>query len=159
MKALARLITAVWFGSAAFLLFIAAPSAFRASDSATNAANVVGAMLGGWHYIAVVAPIALLVIEWRRARSAVIAVIFAGVIFAACEVAIDLHIRSIRNASPVPISSLSRNDPVRRRFGMFHGVSSLLLIAQVIAGGVATVVIERDEPVILRREDGEGSVE
>jgi len=138
------LITAVWFGSAAFLLCIAAPSAFRASDSATNAANVVGAMLGGWHYIALSAPILLLLIEWRRARGAVIAVVFAGVLFAAAEVAIDLHIRTIRRTSVVPISSLSRNDPVRRKFGMFHGVSSLLLIAQVIAGGIATVVIERE---------------
>ena len=138
------MITAVWFGSAAFLLFIAAPSAFRASDSATNAANVVGAMLGGWHYIALAAPILLLVIEWRRARGAVIAIVFAGVIFAAAEVAIDLEIRTIRTTSIVPISSLSRNDPVRRKFGMFHGVSSMLLIVQVIAGGIATVVIERE---------------
>jgi len=139
------LTTAVWFGSAAFLLCIAAPAAFRASDSATNAANVVGAMLGGWHYIAIVAPILLLVIEWRRARGAVIAVVFAGVVFAATEVAIDLHIRTIRRTSIVPISSLSRNDPIRREFGMFHGVSSMLLIAQVIVGGVATVVIERND--------------
>ena len=135
----------MWFGSAAFLLFIAAPSAFRASDSATNAANVVGSMLGGWHYIALAAPIFLLIIEWRRARGAVIAIVFAGVVFAAVEVAIDLHIRTIRQTSIVPISSLSRNDPVRRRFGMFHGISSLLLIAQVIAGGIATIVIERND--------------
>ena len=136
----------MWFGSAAFLLFIAAPAAFRASDTATNAANVVGAMLGGWHYIAVLAPVALLAIEWRRARGGVIAVIFAGVLFAAMEVAVDFQIRAIRNASAVPISSLSRQDPVRRRFGLLHGVSSLLLIAQVIAAAAGTIAIERDPP-------------
>ena len=103
-------------------------------------------MLGGWHYIALLAPIALLVIEWRRARGGVIALVFAGVVFAAAEVAIDLRIREIRNASIVPISALSRSDPVRRRFGMYHGVSSLLLLAQVVAGAAATVVIERDPP-------------
>ena len=148
----------MWFGSAAFLLFVAAPAAFRATDSTTNAANVVGAMLDGWHYIALLAPIALLVVEWRRARSGVILLIFTGVIFAATEVAIDLQIRSIRNASPVPISSLSRRDPLRRKFGLLHGVSSLLLIAQVMIGAAATVAIERDSRVILRREDAEGPV-
>lgn len=101
-------------------------------------------MLSGWHYIALVAPIALLAIEWRRARGGVIALVFAGVLFAAMEVAIDLRIRALRNESPVPISALSRRDPLRRKFGMMHGVSSLLLVAQVIVGAAATVVIERD---------------
>jgi len=101
-------------------------------------------MLGAWHYLALLAPIALLVIEWRRARSGVIVLVFAGVLFAAVEVAIDLQIRAIRNNSLVPISSLTRQSPLRRKFGMLHGVSSLLLIAQVIVGAAATVAIERD---------------
>ena len=101
-------------------------------------------MLSGWHYIALLAPIALLAIEWRRARSGVIALVFAGVLFAAMEAAIDLRIRALRNESPVPIGALSRQDPLRRKFGMMHGVSSLLLVAQVIVGAAATVVIERE---------------
>jgi len=133
----------LWFGSAAFLLAVAAPSAFRASESPSSAANVVGAMLGGWHYIAVLAPIALLAIEWRRARGFVIAVVFAGVLFAALEVAIDFRIRAIRAASPVPISSLDSHDPIRRRFGLLHGISSLALLAQVLIAAGATVAIER----------------
>jgi uncharacterized protein DUF4149 len=135
-------IVSLWFGSAAFLLFVAAPAAFRASDSSTNAANVVGAMLGGWHYIALIAPLALLAIEWRRARGAVIAVVFAGVLFAATEAAIDLQIRALRASSPVPITALQKSDPLRRRFGMLHGVSSLALIVQVIIAAAATIAIE-----------------
>jgi len=104
-------------------------------------------MLGAWHYLALGAPILLLMIEWRRARGAVIAVIFAGVMFAAFEAGIDLKIRAIRNASPVPISELSRQDPVRRQFGMLHGVSSLALVVQVLIAGISTVVIERDTSV------------
>jgi hypothetical protein len=134
----------LWFGSAAFLLIIAAPAAFRASESPVSAANVVGAMLGGWHYIAVLAPIALLAIEWRRARGFVIAIVFAGVLFAALEVAIDFRIRAIRAASLVPISSLSRLDPVRRRFGLLHGISSMALLAQVIIAAGATIAVERE---------------
>jgi hypothetical protein len=133
----------LWFGSAAFLLVIAAPAAFRASESPASAANVVVAMLSGWHYIAVLAPIALLAIEWRRARGFVIAAVFAGVLFAALEVGLDFQIRAIRSASPVPISSLSRLDPVRRRFGLLHGISSMVLLAQILIAASATVAIER----------------
>jgi len=125
-------------------MFVAAPAAFRASDSPTNAANVVGAMLTGWHYIALLAPILLLLIEWRRARGAVIALVFAGVLFAALEVALDLRVRAVRAASVVPISSLQRNDPVRRRFGLLHGMSSLSLAMQILIAAAATVAIERD---------------
>jgi len=42
------------------LLAIAAPAAFRAAGSPTTAANVVGAMLDGWHYIAIALPVILL---------------------------------------------------------------------------------------------------
>ena len=110
-------------------------------------------MLSGWHYLGLLAPIALLAVEWRRARAGVIALVLAGVLFAAAQVAIDLRIRSIRTMSPVPISSLSRSDPLRRRFGLLHGVSSLALVAQVLIGAAATVVIEREVRVIPRRED------
>jgi hypothetical protein len=137
----------LWFGSAAFLLGIAAPAAFRASDSATNAANVVGAMLRGWHYVALLAPIALLTIEWRRARNGVIALVFAGVMFAAFEAAIDLRIRTIRASSPVPISSLDPRDPIRRRFGLMHGVSSLALVVQILIAAGATVAIEKSDTI------------
>src|SRR5437763_1269573 len=153
MKALARLITALWFGSSAFLLFVAAPAAFRASDTPTNAANVVGAMFSAWHYLGLLAPVALLAVEWRRARGGVIALVFAGVLFAAMEATIDLRIRAIRNASIVPISALSRSDPVRIRFGLLHGVSSFMLLVQLLIAGAATVVIEGEEFVITKRED------
>jgi hypothetical protein len=54
-----------------------------------------------------------------------------------------LRIRNIRAKSPVPISELSREDPLRRQFGRLHGVSSLLLLMQVVAAGVA-LAMDRD---------------
>jgi hypothetical protein len=134
---LTRFIHALWLGSGAFLMLIAAPAAFRAAPNSTVAANVVGAMLGRWHYLALAAPIALLLLDWRRARTHVLAVVFLAVILAAAQVSADLRIRSIRESSDVPISTLSRQDPLRRQFGMLHGVSSLLLLAQVVCAGVA----------------------
>lgn len=60
----------------------------------------------------------------------------------------------MRMESPVAISALPREHPLRRRFGLLHGVSTLLLIAQVVAAGAVVVV---DEPVMLSRKDDEAS--
>ena len=133
---IARFIHAIWLGSGVFLI-LAAQAAFRAAPNSTVAADVVGAMLARWHYIALMAPLALLALEWRRARSAVLIVIFVGVVLAAAQAMVDLRIRTIRQSSVIPMSELSREDPLRRRFGRLHGVSMLLLLLQVVAAGVA----------------------
>ncbi|MBK5260142.1 MAG: hypothetical protein JJE51_11155 [Thermoanaerobaculia bacterium] len=136
-QVLTRFIHALWLGSGAFLMLIAAPAAFRAAPNSTAAANVVGAMLGRWHYLAIAAPLVLLILDWRRARTHVLVVVFIALLFAAAQIGADMRIRSIRQSSDVPISSLSRQDPLRRQFGMMHGISSLLLLAQVLCAGVA----------------------
>jgi len=141
MQVIARLIHAFWLGSGAFLIFVAAPAAFRALSNPVTAANVVGAMLNRWHYIGLTAPLILLALEWRRARVAVLSIIFAAIVLAAAQVMVDMRIRSMRENSVVPISELSRQDPLRRRFGLLHGVSSMLLLGQVIA---AAAVVVRD---------------
>jgi hypothetical protein len=96
-------------------------------------------MLGAWHYIAIALPAILLAIEWRRARALMVIILFTGIVFGATQIAVDLRIRAIRQSSIVPIGSLPHNDPIRRRFGVLHGISSILLLAQVIvaAGAVA----------------------
>jgi len=133
----------LWFGGAAFLLVAAAPAAFSAAPNAMAAADVVGAMLMRWHYLALIAPLILLGLQWRQPRVWMIAVLFAALLFAAAEAMIDVRIRAMRVASPVPISSLSRQHPLRRRFGLLHGVSSLLLLAQVLLAGAAVAGTER----------------
>ena len=133
---MARFIHAIWLGSGVFLV-LATQAAFRAASSPTAAATFVGALLGRWHYIALAAPIALLALEWRRARTTILIIIFAGVVFAAAQVMVDLRIRSIRASSAVPISELSRQDPIRRQFGRLHGISTMLLLAQIAMAGMA----------------------
>ena len=142
---IARFVHALWLGSGLFLI-LAAQAAFRAAPNSTVAADVVGAMLGRWHYIALFAPLALLALEWRRARTAVLLVIFAGVLFAAAQAMVDLRIRQIRATSRVPVSEMSRQDPVRRAFGRLHGISMMLLLAQVIAAGAAVLLDSVDRP-------------
>jgi hypothetical protein len=96
-------------------------------------------MLAAWHYIALVLPLLLLALEWRRARAAVMTVLSVAILMAAVQVLTDLRIRAIRAESPVPITELARSNPIRRRFGLLHGISSLLLLGQVLlaAGAVA----------------------
>ncbi|HUR83387.1 MAG TPA: hypothetical protein VM733_21695 [Thermoanaerobaculia bacterium] len=116
---------------------LAASAAFRSSPNPTTAADVVGAMLARWHYIAIAAPLLLLGLELRQARRWVLIVIFAGLVLAAAQAFVDLKIRNIRATSRVSISELDRSDPVRRKFGALHGVSMLLLLLQAVtAAGV-----------------------
>ncbi|HEV7488685.1 MAG TPA: hypothetical protein VGQ65_23675 [Thermoanaerobaculia bacterium] len=139
--AITRLIQATWLGSGVFLL-LTASAAFNAASNTTDAANVVGAVLVRWHYIALLAPLALMFLEWRRSRPIMLMILFVAVLLASFQGLIDTRIRMIRGSSPVPISSLSSDDPLRRQFGMLHGMSSLLLIGQVIAA--AAVVATRE---------------
>jgi hypothetical protein len=139
--AITRLIQALWLGSGVFLL-LTASAAFNAASNTTDAANVVGAVLTRWHYIALLAPLALMFLEWRRSRPIMLVILFVAVLFASFQALLDTRIRMIRGSSLVAISSLSSDDPVRRQFGMLHGMSSMLLIGQVIAA--AAVVASRE---------------
>jgi hypothetical protein len=139
--AITRLIQAIWLGSGVFLL-LTASAAFNAASNTTDAANVVGAVLVRWHYIALLAPLALMFLEWRRSRPIMLMILFVAVLFASFQGLLDTRIRMIRESSLAPISSLSSSDPLRRQFGMLHGMSSLLLIGQVIAA--AAVVATRE---------------
>ncbi len=152
---IARFIHAIWLGSGLFLIAVAAPAAFRAAPSTTIAADIVGVMLARWHYIGLIAPLLLLILDWRRGRAYVLAIVFVAIVLAAGQAATDLRIRSIRASSPVPISELSNVNPIRRQFGRMHGISSLLLLMQVVAAGAALAMDREaypspDRPVTQR---------
>lgn len=146
---LTRLIAALWLGSA-FFLMLAASAAFRAAPNSTTAADVVGAMLNRWHYIALAAPLILFGLELRHARKVVLIALFVAIVLAAAQAFVDLRIRTIRNTSVTPISELAKDDPVRRKFGALHGVSMLLLLLQTISAAVV-VASEGERPA---RPDG-----
>ncbi len=139
--AITRLIQAIWLGSGVFLM-LSASAAFSAASNTTDAANVVGAILTRWHYIALFAPLLLMFLEWRRSRPVMLVVLFMAILFASFQALLDTRIRMMRTESFAPISSLPHDDPVRKRFGMLHGISQLFLLGQVIAAG--TAVATRD---------------
>jgi hypothetical protein len=93
----------------------------------------------------------MMLLEWRRARASVQVVLFMAIILASLQALADTRIRTIRNDSAAPISSLSPEDPVRRRFGLLHGISSMLLVAQVLAAAAVVVMSDgRDDPLPAR---------
>jgi MbtH protein len=125
---------------------LAASAAFRIAPNPAVAADVVGSMLARWHYIALAAPLLLFAIELQRVRRVVLIVLFIALVLAAVQSLVDLRIRTIRLLSPVAISSLDRNHPVRKKFGALHGASMLLLLLQTIAAaGVVAAKSKRDE--------------
>ena len=126
-----------------FLIAVAAPAAFRASPSATDAAAVVGAMLTRWHYIALFSPLLLFALEWKRNRAMVIALLFAALTFAAAQGMVDLRIRGIRESVPYGVSTLDADDPRRRAFGMLHGLSMLLMATQVLSAAAVVLLNAR----------------
>lgn len=134
---------AAWLGSGAFLMLVAAPSAFRNAPDSAMAGNIVGSMLDRWHYVAIFAPALLLIAEWRKERlrrTAPVLLLVAALLFASLQVLADVRVHGIRAASPVPIGMLSKSDPVRKRFGMLHGVSSGLMLAQLLVAAGLIVV-------------------
>ena len=138
----ARLIQGLWFGSAAFLL-IAASAAFRAASSPTEAADVVGALLTRWHYISLFAPLTLMLMEWRRSRPAILLTLFLAIVLASGGAILDTRIRVLRIESAFPMNERSHDDPVRRRFGMMHGLSSAMLLLELLLAG-ATIAMDDD---------------
>ena len=129
---------------------LAASAAFRAAPNATAAADVVGAMLNRWHYIALAAPLVLFALELRRSRRFALIVLFVALLLAAAQVVVDLQIRAMRTSSPVAISSLDRNHPARKRFGALHGASMALLLLQAIVAAMVVAAREKkkEEPTM-----------
>ena len=149
MRTFMLLVAALWFGGGAALMFFAAPSAFQASPDRATAANVVAAILMRWHYLALVAPVLLLINEWVRGftSNGRLIVLVGAIILAIAQTAVDLKIRAIRASSPVPISSLDRSDPVRKKFGALHGASTILMLLNVVCAGVALTRMGESEGV------------
>lgn len=146
-ESIESLVVAAWFGGGLFLLAVAAPAAFDQAPTRTIAGNVVGQMLGRWHYVALAVPLVLLVALWKRGRlgeGSRALLLSAALILAAGQSMVDLRIRAIRASMTTAVDQLPPGDPERRRFGMLHGVSSLLFAMQVAAAG-AVVAIRRGE--------------
>jgi MbtH protein len=150
---LKRLLAALWFGSAAFVM-LAASAAFRVAPTPVVAADVVGALLTRWHYIALIVPLVLFALELRRVRFGVLVLLFIAIVFASMQGFADVRIRSIRASSDIPISYLSRRNPLRREFGVLHGISSGLLLLQALVAAAVVMSKPREEEEEVMEDNG-----
>jgi hypothetical protein len=123
---------------------LAASAAFKAAPNPTAAADVVGAMLARWHYLGLACPLLLFGLEMRRARRLALVLLFLAVMLAAAQSFVDLRIRTIRWEAPAPISSLPVSHPMRRTFGMLHGISMSLLVVQALLAASVVAAKPRD---------------
>ena len=142
------LILTLWLGGGLAIMLIGAPAAFAGSPDRSAAAGVVGIMLRRWHYLSLFLPAALLVFEWRHgfAHNARVLFLVAAILLSVSQVAVDARIHSMRASSLTSISELAPTDPYRRHFGMLHGISSLLMLVQLVAaaGVLWTLASPRD---------------
>lgn len=140
-KRVARaLILAIWFGGGLALAAIAAPAAFKGSPDSAAAASIVTILLSQWHWIAISSPLVLLLTGDRRSRRVwqgmLLVLIMAGAL-AVSQAGLDHSVHKLRADSRIPISSLAKTDPVRKKFGMLHGASSMLMAFQILLAGIA----------------------
>ena len=100
-------------------------------------------MLTRWHYVALLAPLLLFALEWRRNRPLVVSLLFSALILGATQGMVDLRIRAIRELAPRGMGMLDPDDPLRRHFGMLHGISMTLIALQVLLAGIVVLMNAR----------------
>lgn len=140
------LLLAIWIGTGTAIILIGAPAAFANSPDRSTAANIVGAMLHRWHYLALLIPAVLLIVEWRSGlhQTSRVMLLVAALLLATGQIAIDAKVHAMRQNSLTPISELAEDDPYRRRFGMLHGISSMIMLVHVVIGAcVMWSLVER----------------
>lgn len=147
MVSVIRLITlALWFGGGLFLAAVGTPAAFAGAPDRLTAGNIAGLMLSRWHYVSLIAPAILLVLEWpegfrRTARTVLLVVAIAA---AAAQTGVDLRLRAMRASVPGGVSSLESGDPLRRQFGALHGVSATLFGIELLCALSILVITGRE---------------
>lgn len=135
MLAIIRLVLlSVWFGGGVFLAAVGTPAAFAGAPDRVTAGSIAGMMLSRWHYVSLLAPALLLVLEFPEGfrRTTRIALLVVAIAAAAAQTGVDLKLRNMRANSAIGISNLPEGDPTRRTFGMLHGVSAGLFSIELL---------------------------
>lgn len=148
----ARLVpAALWLGGAAFFSFAVAPSAFAVLPTRDLAGAVVARTLAVVNVGGAVVGL-LLLLTWpfgrglvRRAALWAEAVALAVVTLAsvAGHWLVAARMRELRARMGAPIDLLPADDPLRVAFNDLHGYSVAALIAGMLAGLVALLLIAR----------------
>ena len=132
--ALRNLALAVFFGGGLSTVF-ATRAIFRIADSRKQGGHFSGAVLRSFQLVRVAAYVAL-ALSTRFVHGSLAAPLALGALFVV-ETFIDRHLRKLRAQIGGSTEGLDPKDPRRKQFGLLHGVSVLLLMAQTLVAAVA----------------------
>ncbi|MBX5484349.1 MAG: DUF4149 domain-containing protein [Myxococcaceae bacterium] len=141
VRYLFRLLVGVWVGGLLCFGAIVAPALFQVLTP-EQAAHVVRRVLPAIDAYALVAGGLLLILAFvhdgvpRSWPQRIRAVLLIGMTACAALSAgwVTPEMDELRTRANDSISSLPREDPIRREFGKLHGVSSALALAELLAG-------------------------
>lgn len=136
---------ALWIGASLFFAAVVTPALFAVS-APEDAARAVGRMLPRLDILTITLTglaAALLVRKSWPMRLLLVGIILAA---ALSEFWVTPAVAAMREQAGAPISSLSKEDPLRKRFGMLHGLSSSLLVLRILLGVATLVLAGRRQP-------------
>lgn len=154
LRFIAILALSAWIGGSFFLMFFAAPDAFRLLPTPDLAGAVVGLALARLHLLAMVAAFVFLFCHTWLLRNAQALVrpaalmVFAMVILtAASQYGVTPRMADLRQemiATNGSIEATPRDSPARAAFGRLHGVAAGLELCVFIMGlGVLFITVRR----------------
>lgn len=145
MRLASLVLSALWIGGLAALGAVAAPQAFAVLEQHDPVAGrtLAGALFGvillkAQHYLWAIGAVQFLLIgaraalgprpRWFKWQLAVLTLMLSVTSYSA--LAISPKIDHIRDTTPTTMASLPLDNPIRKEFGMLHGLSNgLMLIA------------------------------
>ncbi len=148
-----RLLLVAFLGAVALFSTTVTPALFATVPPST-AARVVGRVLPVLDTAGLVLGLAAVALgaTGRSARPAIVLGLVLAVLAAASLFLVTPQIAGIRRAAGETLSQLPPHDPTRRRFGMLHGVSTVLFGLQAVLA-VALVAL-RPERAPARGRSG-----
>lgn len=142
-----RLLLGVWIGALLCFGAVVAPTLFRVLGSPAAAGGIVREIIPVLDVAGVLIAITVLVIEfvlggWPRGRARIrwIALVFALALGGISIGYVVPRMSALRHQAENRISELPSADPLRREFGMLHGVSTMLMLMQLLAAATALAV-------------------
>ncbi len=131
---LLRFALSIWFGGGLAVLF-ATRAIFRAAETRRQGGIFSGAVLASFFGLRWAA-VALTVVGWLFVRAWPTYWATAAAIFTIAHAPLDAGIRRFRDQIGGSTEGLAPDDPRRKRWGALHGVSVLLLMAQITCGAI-----------------------
>jgi hypothetical protein len=140
VRYLYKLGLALWLGSLFFFAAAVAPALFKVFEP-PQAGSVVRQLIPFLDTYGVLGAVGLIglaaVVEGRpRGRALLRAALLAGMgaLAAASLFGVTPRMERLRISAGPSLSALPPDDPVRRQFGMLHGVSTVLMLGEALLG-------------------------